>query len=86
MAAYARDIRGLPLWLLREYLVELGGQAQDEVTVVGEGWTARLTRLPDYQIGSLRVGEVRLEVEGAADAVADVVARLEPRLVRAGGD
>ena len=41
--------------------------------------------LEDYTIGSLRVGQVRLEFSGEDDAVARIQALLEPKLVRAGG-
>ena len=30
MARYVRDVRAVPLWLLREYLMELGGQGDGE--------------------------------------------------------
>ena len=33
----SRQIRGIPLWLLREYLEELGGTAVSETRVEGEG-------------------------------------------------
>ncbi len=83
-AGYTRDVRGVPLWLLREYLTELGGQGGgDEVS--GPGWAARLTRLADYQIGSLRVGEVRVELEGEARAVARIGAALDQKLNTRGG-
>jgi len=85
MADVRHDIRGIPLWLLREYLVDLGGQAQSDGQVTGPGWRGRLTRLEDFRIGSLRVGEVRLELTGEDEAVARVERGLRPKLLRAGG-
>lgn len=85
MASFSRDIRAVPIWLLRDYLTKLGGAVQPGGEVVGPGWQATLTQLEDYRIGSLRVGEVRLAIEGDATALADLLPRLEPKLLRAGG-
>jgi hypothetical protein len=79
------DIRGIPLWLLRDYMVDLGGQVQPDGSVAGPGWTGLLTRLADFQIGSLRVGEVRVELSGDPDAVDALDLALRPKLLRAGG-
>jgi hypothetical protein len=78
-------VRGIPLWLLREYLQEVGGMADTGEWLSGAGWRARLTQVEDYTIGSLRVGQVRLEMEGEAEAVAQLRAKLEPKLLRGGG-
>ncbi|MBI3942419.1 MAG: DUF1952 domain-containing protein [Chloroflexi bacterium] len=85
MARFVRDIRGIPLWLLREYLAEMGGQAGVDNRVTGPGWQATLTPLEDYRIGSLRVGEVRLEIDGTEQAVAHLQTLLAPKLARGGG-
>lgn len=79
-----QEVRGIPLWLLREYLVEAGGRATDD-GATGEGWTARLREIEDYRIGGLRVGQVRVEVEGTAEALDALEARLAPKLLRGGG-
>lgn len=88
---YERVLRGIPRWLLVGYLEQLGGvvephaPAPDEIVLAGEGWTARLTQIEDYQIGSLRSGQVRLTLTGASDAVDAILMALEPRLFRGGG-
>ena len=81
----SREVRGIPLWLLREYLVELGGKAESDYAVAGNAWRVDLIQIEDYTIGSLSVGQVRLEFSGDADAVARIQELLEPKLVRAGG-
>jgi len=81
----SREIRGIPLWLLREYLVELGGKAESDDSVAGDGWRVDLVQIEDYTIGSLSVGQVRLEFSGEDDAVAGIQELLEPKLLRAGG-
>ena len=85
MGSEIREIRGLPIWLLREYLEQAGGRVLDEGCVEGEGWVARVTQIEDYRIGSLSVGQVRLEIEADESALLDLLARLEPKLLRAGG-
>ena len=85
MPARSRDVRGIPLWLLRAYLVEAGGTAESDHVVVGDGWQVRLTQLEDFEVGSLRVGEIRVEWEGEGEAFARMQEILEQKLLRAGG-
>ncbi len=85
MAEETRETRGIPLWLLREYLEEGGGRAADDRRVVGDGWEVRLTQIEDFVVGSLRVGQVRLDIDGSDAGVARLLAFLEPKLIRAGG-
>lgn len=79
-----RELRGIPLWLVKSYLEELGGQDVAD-RVVGEGWSARLAQMEDYQIGSIRVGQVLLELEIEEDILEEFSARLDRKLMRAGG-
>jgi Domain of unknown function (DUF1952) len=83
--AFEFTVSGIPLWLMREYLVELGGQQVADDIVNGEGWQAHLTKVEDFQIGSLRVGRVHLHVHGNAEALETLRPALEKKLVRAGG-
>jgi Domain of unknown function (DUF1952) len=78
-------LTGNPLWLLREYVESVGGQLAIDGALNGEGWQARLTQVDDYQIGSLRVGRVSLELTGTPAAVDRTRRALEPKLLRAGG-
>ena len=84
MERYVRDVRAVPLWLMREYMVELGAR-DDGGGLVGDGWQAHLRSLGDYRIGSLVVGEIRVEIEGESSVVADVVAALDLKLSTRGG-
>ena len=85
MPVRSRDVRGIPLWLLRAYLVEAGGAAEGDSMVVGDGWRVFLTQLEDFEVGSLRVGEIRVEWEGEGEAFARMQEILEQKLLRAGG-
>jgi len=85
VAREERLIRAVPLWMLREYLEQAGGTPRDDARVEGDGWSATLEQAEDHAVGSLRVGQVRLALEGDARAVARVLRELAPRLLRAGG-
>ncbi len=78
-------ITGIPLWLVQEYIEELGGRLGSDGWLRGEGWQARLTQVEDQRVGSLRVGRVGLELEGQAPALESLQAALNKRLLRAGG-
>lgn len=82
---FERILRSLPLWLLQEYLVELGGDKIEDRRVRGDGWTARLEQIEDFQVGSLKVGQVYLDVEIDLDKAQGFVLELEKKLIRAGG-
>lgn len=82
---FERILRSLPLWLLQEYLVELGGDKIEDRRVRGDGWTARLEQIEDLQVGSLKVGQVYLDVEIDLDKAQGFVLELEKKLLRAGG-
>ena len=76
---------GVPLWLLREYFVELGGEADGEEEVTGAGWTASLEKAPPHRIGSLVIGRVQWTLEGEDEVVEQLIPRLEMKLLRGGG-
>jgi hypothetical protein len=75
---------GIPLWLLVEYLEDLGGEAAGEGRVKGDGWTASIIKIEPNRVGSLRVGRVQLELQGDPDAIAALKPRLEMKTMRAG--
>jgi hypothetical protein len=78
-------LRGIPLWLVEDYLRAMGGRQLADGRLEGGGWTVRLSQAEDFTIGSLRVGQVRLEVWGAPEMVAPFRAALGQRLMRGGG-
>jgi len=84
-SAFEFTVSGIALWLMREYLVELNGQQVADDAVNGDGWQAHLTKVEDFQVGSLRVGRVQLRVYGDAKVLQTLRPALEKKLVRAGG-
>ena len=47
------NLRGIPLWRLREYLIDLDGQPDGDGWMAGPGWQARLTQMEDDRAGLL---------------------------------
>jgi hypothetical protein len=84
MIRHERIIRGVPLWLLREYLQEIGGKMESDEIVVGDGWIARTTSVEPFHVGSLCLGQVRLELEGNSEVLAVLLPALEKKTMRAG--
>jgi len=78
------EIHSIPLWLLRDYLTEVGGKADGENRVVGDGWTAVLIKQEPHKVGSLRVGRVKIEFEGQPDALAHMQTEFQKKTMRAG--
>lgn len=79
------ELRGIPLWLLQEYLQDLGGRPGEDGWITGPGWQACLTPMNDFQLGSLCIGQVRLEWQAGPDAHTLYWPKLEMKIMRAGG-
>ncbi len=84
MQTLVREIRGIPLWLLREYLQEMGGTAITNNFVQAAGWSVCLTRMEPFRLGSLVVGQTRLEIEIEDQLVAEFMAQFDKKTLRAG--
>ncbi len=85
MIQQTRELRGIPLWLLKAYLVEIGGAELEPGVIQGSGWKIQLQQLADYQVGSIRVGQVRLDLEADPAVFPALNEALEKKLLRAGG-
>jgi len=85
MTKVEREVRGIPLWLIREYLEELGGRPIGDDAAEGEGWAAKIEQIEDFKIGSLEIGQVRLTMEGDEAAVTALNLKMDDKLLRAGG-
>lgn len=84
MIEKTEETHSIPLWLLREYLEELGGMAENDNYVVGEGWKAALTKMEPRKVGSLRVGQVKIQFEGDPDALDQLKIQFHKKTMRAG--
>ncbi len=79
-----REIRGIPFFLLREYLEELGGTATSEDRVQGPGWQAHLERMQPFRLGSLSVGQTRVILEIEDHLADEFMERFSLKTLRAG--
>lgn len=77
-------IRGIPNFLLKEYLVELGGTMNGDDVVVGDGWVAVVTRLEPFRLFSLSVGQNRLQIEVDEEIADAFLDRFAMKTLRAG--
>ena len=79
-----RVLRAMPPRILQFYLQDLGGTLLNEEEVEGPGWKARMQRMEDFQLGSLRVGQLHFVLEGDAETIDALMPRLDLKLMRAG--
>lgn len=84
MQTIVREMRGIPFFLLREYLEELGGTAVSDERVEGPGWSVDLTRMEPFRLGSLQVGQTRLVIQIEEHLIDDFMERFGKKTLRAG--
>ncbi len=85
MQTIVHEMRGIPYFLLKEYLQELGGRLADDNLVIGDGWKVSLERMEPFRIGSLSVGQTRLTMELEDRIAEDFQERFLKKTLRAGG-
>ena len=85
MQTIVRDMRGIPYFLLVEYLQEMGGKSISDEQVLGPGWSVELCRLEPFRLGSLEIGQTRLEIQIEDHAVDEFIKVFGQKTLRAGG-
>ncbi len=85
MVTVDRAIRGIPVWLMGTYLQELGATQEDGGDFQGDGWHAKVEQIEDFALGSLRIVQIRFQMQGEDAVMVDVQERLEKKLLRGGG-
>ena len=63
------DYHGVPMWLMKEYLADLGAVETGENTMQGDGWQAVVSKAEPNRIGSLVIGGASVEFSGDEDAL-----------------
>ena len=76
---------GIPLWVMKKYLTDLGGVETAENSVVGEGWQAKISKAEPARIGSLVCGRIEVELSGDETAMEALLDRLHWKCLRGGG-
>ena len=84
MQTIVREMRGIPYFLLVEYLQELGGRLEGENRIAGAGWRVQLEPMEPFRLGSLSVGQTRLIMELEDSISDDFQARFMKKTLRAG--
>ena len=80
------DYYGVPDWLMKEYLTELGAAATSAANVLeAEGWRAVVTKAAPRRVGSLTVGGAAVEFSGDPAVLEALFAKLHRKTLRGGG-
>lgn len=79
------DYYGVPLWLLKDYLGQLGGVETAPDVMEGQGWRAELGKATLRRVGSLQVGGATAAFTGDDAALAELFERLHWKTQRGGG-
>ena len=85
MQNITHEMRGIPCFLLKEYLQEMGGTLVEENYIQGVGWSVRLEKMEPFRLGSLVVGQTRLTMELEDEVADDFRQRFAKKTLRAGG-
>lgn len=85
MQTIVREMRGIPYFLLKEYLQEMGGTLVEDDLIRAEGWSVRLERIEPFRLGSLSVGQTRLTIEIEDHLVEPFLVQFGKKTLRAGG-
>ncbi len=76
---------GVPLWLMKKYLMELGATETTANVMTGDGWRASVQKAEPFKIGSLVAGRINVEFSGEPDILAELVEKLHLKTMRGGG-
>ncbi len=76
---------GIPLWLMKKYLTDLGAVETDQNILAADGWQAVLRKREPARIGSLVVGRIEVDLSGDEAAIETLLEKLHLKTLRGGG-
>lgn len=79
------DYYGVPLWLMKEYLVDIGAVEAEDNVMVGDGWRAVVSKAVPNRIGSLVIGGATVEFSGDEEKLQAMFKKLHIKTQRGGG-
>jgi len=79
------DYYGIPIWMMKDYLTQLGGREGAENVMEGAGWRAQLRKADLKHIGSLTIGGTTVIFSGEESTLATLFDQLHWKTLRAGG-
>lgn len=80
-----REIRGIPKFLLKEYLAEMGGKIVDDVRVESTNFTVVFEPMEPFKLGALEVGQNRLIIQVTPQWKDEFFRQFSQKTLRAGG-
>ena len=78
-------IFGVPLWLMKNYLTDLGATETEENVMVADNWQAVVKKSAPHKIGSLLAGRIEVDVSGDEAAIEIMLEKLHWKSLRGGG-
>jgi hypothetical protein len=82
---FVNDYYGVPVWLMKDYLVALGAEVIGDNTLCFERCRVELAPAPRKHVGSLEFGGSRVSFSGCAGKIQAVLDKLEWKTLRCGG-
>ena len=79
------EYHGVPQWLMKEYLADLGAVETEENLMVAEGWQALVSKAEPNRIGSLVIGGAAVEFSGDQAVLDAMFEKLHWKTLRGGG-
>lgn len=85
MEEYVREIRGIPKFLLKDYLVEMGGVIKSEDRVESQNFNVVIEKMEPFKLGSLEIGQYRLIIQVRPEVKDEFFKSFGMKTLRAGG-
>ena len=79
------EYHGVPQWLMKEYLADLGAVEQAGDRMVAAAWQAVVRKAEPRRIGSLVIGGAAVEFSGDQAALDSMFEKLHWKTLRGGG-
>ncbi|HMQ56846.1 MAG TPA: DUF1952 domain-containing protein [Anaerolineae bacterium] len=79
------SFNAIPLWLMKEYLTELGATEINENVLTAGTWQAVVSKGEPFRLGSLQVGVTDVELSGDQAALEAMLEKLHWKTLRGGG-
>ena len=75
---------GIPLWLMKKYLADLGATETEENVLVTDHWRAVVSEGEPMKICSLVVGRIEVDISGDEAAIEAMLGELYWKTLRSG--
>jgi hypothetical protein len=76
---------GIPLWLMKDYLIELGATEKEDGILAADKWQVVMRKGKPIKVGSLVIGNVEVELSGDETSITGMLEKLYLKTLRGGG-